>query len=485
MPASRLGAFALLGVEARPVEVVCTATPGLASFRVAGLSSRALQPVRERVQSALSSGGYDFPEQRVVIDLLPAHVRTIPESLGLASAIAVLAASGQCDARHAQEWAVHAALTPEGQLAPVRGALAAAEAALRAGIPGLIVAPENAAEAALVDGVRVVAARAVRDAVKVLNGERPAACSSRPPAATPAPPELLALPNPQLTRALMLAAVGGHSLLLTNAAAGSGLVLAAAVASLLPALTPEQQREIVRIHSVAGIGTTLHPRRPVRAPHPRASLSGLLGGTGALAPGEASLAHHGVLVLDGLSAFPWGSLAAIRSAYEDGHVAVRRDSANARLPTRFLLIATMTSCPAGCERSCSCPPQVVAQHRAKMAPIAGCFDVHVNAAPASSPHPTRSWGMDEVRERIRGAQEQRQARRPASTTPGSADLGSRPTAADVEAGPAARALAERLADAASPDRLLRVARTLADLAGDADVTVDCVSTAREFATPAW
>jgi magnesium chelatase family protein len=471
MPASRVGTFALLGVEARPVEVVCAATPGLPSFRVAGLSSRALRPVRERVQSALRSSGYDFPEQRVVIDLLPAHVRTIPESLGLASALAVLAASGQCDARHAQQWAVHAALTPEGRLAPVRGALAAAEAAIRAGIPGLIVAPENAAEAALLDGVRVVGARDVRDAVKILDGARPTACASRPPAPTPASPELLALPNPQLTHALMLAAVGGHSLLLTDTVPGSGLVLADAVAALLPALTPEQQREIVRIHSIAGIGATLNPARPVRAPHPRASLSGLLGGTGALAPGEASLAHHGILALDGLSAFPRGSLAAIRSAYEDRHVAVRRDSASACLPTRFLLIATMTSCPAACDGTCTCPPQVVAQHRAKIAPIAGCFDVHVNAAPATSPTATHSWRMDEVRERVRAAQELRQARRPAS--------------APVEPDSAARAFAERLAGAAGPDRILRVARTLADLAGDADVTVDYVAAARELVTPAW
>jgi len=487
MPVSAVSAFAVLGVQARLVELVCRPSAGPPSIRLRGISPRAANRLGDDVRSALIAAGYNFPAKRIVIDPRPASGATTPQSVGLAAALGVLAATGQRDHAFGHEWAVHARLGPDGSIAPLPGTLAVAEAAARAGVR-LIVARQNAAEAALVKGLCVAAVADLASAVDVFFGdEAPPDPPSETPTPAPAEPPIFPVAHLWRNDALTLACAGSHSLLITGVTPEWwASPVGASVAGLLPDLTAEEEREIVRIQSIAGASTTLRPRRPVRIPHPRQPLAELLGGGKDLAPGEASLAHNGVLMLDRLTAFPRATLAAIRAAHEDRHVVVHRDGMTVRLPTRFLLVAAMASCPAVCGRDCTCPPSLVAEHRAKLAPLAGCFDIHVHAAPV---HRQRPWlsaaEMRAITARIRGAHERQRARR--SAVPRGRAIGDAPDGRDLDVDPVVRKRAQALAQAAGqgPGHILRLARTFADVSMMDRVTLDCLYAALAFVNPRW
>lgn len=303
--------FAVLGLEPRRVCVEVDLHSGLPSFAIVGLGDRAVREARERVRAAIQNSGLTFPEKRVTVNLAPADLRKVGPGYDLAIACGVLAASGQIPPEPLERLAVFGELALSGELRPGRGVLAVAEGAARAGLDGLVVADARAREAALVDGLAVHAARSLRDVVAILSGEEPA-----PPAADAGRriahggrashplADVVDLADVRghatTLEALTLAAAGGHNLLLCGPPGTGKTMLARRLPGILPPLTAGEALEVTRIKSVVGIGDVdgLAVQRPFRAPHHSVSASGLVGGGGVPTPGEATLAHHGVLFLD-------------------------------------------------------------------------------------------------------------------------------------------------------------------------------------------
>ncbi len=484
---ARVATFAIDGLESRPVSVEVDVRPGLPAFTVVGLADAAVREARERVRAAILNSGFEFPLRRITANLAPAHLRKVGPGFDLGLAVALLAASGQVPPEAASRYAVFGELSLGGELRDCRGALAVAEGTRRAGLAGIVLPRGRAREAALVDGLEVLGVATLAEAAAVLCGE----ASPAGFAEEGAPAELEAPEEPDLSEvrghpgalaALELAAAGGHNLLLQGSPGTGKTMLARRLPSILPPLTRTEAIEVTRIHSVAGIHREggLVTRRPFRAPHHTTSSSGLVGGGSVPTPGEASLAHHGVLFLDELSEFPRSSLEALRQPVEDGRVSVVRGQHVQIFPTQFMLVAATNPCPCGfaCEPDrCRCQEAELSRHRRRLSgPLLDRLDLLVTvgrpgAAELAAPGCTSSA---EVRERVRAARE-RQARRLVGTPARcNGQMDTRLVRKHVRLGAAAAAALAGAYDqhrlsARGHHRVLRVARTLADLASRDDV----------------
>lgn len=346
----RVRSAALWGVEAFPVECEIDVGPGLPGFILVGLPDASVRETRERVWPALRNAGFQLPDRRVTVNLAPAERRKEGASADLAVALGLLVATGQAPPARLEHGAALGELALDGALRPVRGTLSLAEALWRAGAASVLCARDAAPEAALVDGLNVHAVSTLGEAVGWLRGDEL-------PRATPAAPDDEATPLPDLTdvrgqamarRAVEIAAAGGHHLLMIGPPGAGKSLLAERLPGLLPPLEPEEALTVTRIHSAAGIrrpGRGLMRRRPFRAPHHSVTRAGLVGGGTPARPGELSLAHHGVLFLDELSAYGANTLDALREPLETGWVSLARASGFARFPARALLVAAMNPCP--------------------------------------------------------------------------------------------------------------------------------------------
>jgi magnesium chelatase family protein len=495
----------VVGIDACMVQVEVDVSFGLPGFTMVGLPDASVRESRDRVRSAIRNSGFEYPQHRVTVNLAPADLRKAGSAFDLPIALGVLAASGAIPGADLQDVLVIGELSLDGFIHAVRGVLPVAVSARREAMRALLLPAGNFAEASVVRGPRLLPVQQLTEAAAVLKGA--------PPSRTQSPPRARAQPQEDpdtdfadvrgqalARRALEIGAAGGHNVLLIGPPGAGKTMMARRVAGILPPMTFEEALEVTTIHSVAGLlapGCGLVPHRPFRAPHHTISDVALVGGGSLPRPGEISLAHRGVLFLDELPEFGRRVLDVLRQPLEEGSVRIARAARTVTFPARFMLVAAMNPCPCGFlgdpRRACRCTPAQAAQYGARVSgPLRDRIDLVVDVPPGSpgvpGEHPPGEPSAA-MRARVMEARARQSARNPkerGSDTPRvNARLEGRGMRACCRPDAAGARLLEEAADrlaltARAHDRVLRVARTIADLAGAEHIAREHIAEALQF-----
>ncbi len=493
----------LYGVMGYPVTAECALSGGLPAFDVVGLPDAAVKEARERVRSAIKSSGFDFPVSRITVNLAPADRRKAGTVYDLPILVGILAAGGQLPLKGEPDSAFLGELSLDGRLRPVSGILPMALAAKRAGITRLFLPADNAPEATLADGLEIIPVGTVKELAEHLAGEAPI-----PPA--PVWQEALApMRGPDFNevkgqehtkRALEVAAAGGHHVLMSGSPGSGKSMMAKRLPSILPDLTRTEALACTEIYSVMGLTSKEHPmvrRRPFRSPHHTISAAGMTGGGASPRPGEISLAHNGVLFLDELPEFHSDVLEVLRQPLEDGQTQISRVSGSVTYPSRFMLACAMNPCRCGWyghpSGRCTCTEQSVRRYLSRLSgPMLDRIDICVDVpaldydelSGASAP----AEDSEAIRARVNAARNLQTARFGPDGPACNAQMGPKELRAycklDEPCQRLIRGAYDRLGlTARGYDRILRVARTIADLDGEEDIAVHHLAEALQYRPP--